>query len=85
MRIEHWTDEQIKELKERLPMSKPTEWAVMDGPIVYGFYETGGKAQAAILYAEFEESVSDAFDDWLNEQALLHGVERTVIEKIVRG
>ena len=65
------------------PAGKPKDWAVMDGGIVYGFFDCEEEARAELLRAENEEAIAASFDDWAEYMCERYSVDLKTVQDIV--
>lgn len=83
MRIKQFSEQERLAFKAKHDLAKPKEWAVMDGSIVYNFYNTEQEANAMLKILNIEEEIADNFDIWVDEQAENYGISVAEVISIV--
>lgn len=73
------------DIRAKHERAEPKEWALTDGPFVYGYYDS--KEEAEIDMAELEKSdkVSDLLDVWVEEVAQELGLLEKEVRLIIRA
>jgi len=83
--LKHFTDEDQRAFKEKHELGKPKEWAVMDGSIVWGFFDTKEEAEAELAEITRDEKIGDRFSNWEDEVADELNTTCEVIREVIRG
>jgi TRAP-type C4-dicarboxylate transport system substrate-binding protein len=83
--IQHFTEEHRRIFKEAHDLAEPKEWAVMDGTLVYGFYDTKEEAEAEIKEVARDDQIQQRFSDWEDDIADEFGIDLEVVREIVKA
>lgn len=90
--IEHWTDEQLQEHKQKYPQAKgvdgPSVLRDSDG-LIMGFYVDEDSAKAAKHQLDVEEAIAAQFEDFVHRVSegykLTVGQVQEIVSSYLRG
>jgi len=83
--IKHFTEEDRKAFVEKHPLGEPKEWAVMDGSLVWAFYDTKEEADREIAELVRDEKIGDSFSLWEDECADELNTTQEVIREVIKA
>lgn len=64
--VNQFTKLQQAAFKEQHPQGEPKDWAVMDGKLIYGFFDTLEEAQREADGLNFDDKLADEFHEWVD-------------------
>lgn len=66
-------------------LAEPKEWAVMDGSMVYSFYDAIGEAQIALEKLNLEDKIGERFEIWVEDICEEFSVDLTTAREIIKA
>ena len=80
-----FTEDEQKAFKLEHELAEPKEWAVMDGGIVYAFYDTEAEATEVLTKLQEVEAITNRFEDWVAETADNLNVSELTIQETIKN
>ena len=83
--LKHYTEADRRAFIEAHPQGEPKEWAVMDGSLVWGFFDTKEEAEAELVEIARDEKIGNRFSDWEEEVADELNTTIEVVREVIKG
>ena len=83
--VQHWTQAQQDERKNKFPLSYVKPWAVMDGKILAGFFDTEEEAVKEAARINRDDKIAESFNEWESAAELEFSVDCETIKEIVES